>query len=179
MLLPILILTAERILDYFEGEAVDCYGTTLLLTIDKPERVFQCNSLRLLTISSQINKVSEYITFQWKYCLRHLLCITKNERTIFVYSYFEKGCRKKCTFYWSQLFAESTIRLKTANLLCTYILSYSTWPHKGLYMILSICFNQFSGVYLLSFKCFCCNKDCQIPKRVSWWCRWILILLLI
>ena len=56
--------TAERFLDYFEGEAVDCYGTTLLLTIDKPERVFQCNSLRLLTISSQINKVSEYITFQ-------------------------------------------------------------------------------------------------------------------
>ena len=41
--------TAERFLDYFEGEAVDCYGTTLLLTIDKPKRVFQCNSLRLLT----------------------------------------------------------------------------------------------------------------------------------
>ena len=31
-----------------------------------------------------------------------------NELTIFVYSYFEKGCRKKCTFYRSQLFAEST-----------------------------------------------------------------------
>ena len=31
-----------------------------------------------------------------------------NELTIFVCSYFEKGCRKKCTFYRSQLFAEST-----------------------------------------------------------------------
>ena len=31
-----------------------------------------------------------------------------NELTIFVYSYFEKGCRKKCTFYRSHLFAEST-----------------------------------------------------------------------
>ena len=61
---------------------------------------------RLLTISSQINKVSEYITFQW--------------------FYFEKGCRKKCTFYRSQLFPESTIRLKTANLLCKSTLSYST-----------------------------------------------------
>ena len=40
--------TAERFLDYFEGEAVDCYGTTLLLTIDEPKRVFQCNSLTLI-----------------------------------------------------------------------------------------------------------------------------------
>ena len=44
----ITILTAERFLDYFEGEAVDCYGTTLLLTIDDPNRVFQCNSLTLI-----------------------------------------------------------------------------------------------------------------------------------
>ena len=33
-------------------------------------------------------------------------------------------------------------------------------------VVLSICFNQFSRVYLLAFKCSCCNKDCQIPKRV-------------
>ena len=120
--------TAERFLDYFEGEAVDCYGTTLLLTIDKPKRVFQCNSLTLIDNIFTINKVSEYITFQWKYCLRCLLCMINclNELTIFVYSYFEKGCRKKCTFYQSKLFAESTIRLKTANLLCKSTLSYST-----------------------------------------------------
>ena len=31
-----------------------------------------------------------------------------DELTIFVFSYFEKGCRKKCTFYRSHLFAEST-----------------------------------------------------------------------
>ena len=40
--------TAELFLDYFEGEAVYCYGATLLLTIDKPKRVFQCNSLTLI-----------------------------------------------------------------------------------------------------------------------------------
>ena len=33
-------------------------------------------------------------------------------------------------------------------------------------VVLSICFNQLSQVYLLAFKCSCCNKDFQIPKRV-------------
>jgi len=33
-------------------------------------------------------------------------------------------------------------------------------------VVLSICANQLSRVYLLAFKCSCCNKDCQIPKRV-------------
>ena len=33
-------------------------------------------------------------------------------------------------------------------------------------LVSSICFNQLSRVYLPAFKCSCCNKDCQIPKRV-------------
>ena len=45
------------------------------------------------------------------------------------------------------------------------------WPDLRLLsydltVVLSICCNQLSRVYLLAFKCSCSNKDCQIPKRV-------------
>ena len=55
------------------------------------------------------------------------------ELTIFVYSYFEKGCRKKCTFYRSQLFAESNKSyLQNASKRVPWILPLH-WLHTAIW----------------------------------------------
>ena len=77
--------------------------------------IFTCRYFKLsrnTTALSQSNcrhfSCNSSITVKILFAILAPLYNKLNELTIFVYSYFEKGCRKKCTFYRSQLFAEST-----------------------------------------------------------------------
>ena len=57
-----------------------------------------------------------------------------------------------------QIFPYGHSHGQSSGLSVVCILSYD------LTVVLRICCNQLSRVYLLAFKCACCNKDCPNPK---------------